>query len=211
MQGLNELLPVKLYNKVELDTRYVGKTITHSILESKSGVELLKDMPVAWLTYCRDALNNYYRITLPTEKTPLKRIVAPPVIACFVFPQEPMEKEHGNTISKGKDGKLTLAFSKEYSDRIAKLKKHKDKIVQGRESMLPINIPVSIQCTFYVSKPESKCYLPGLIESTIDLMVRIGIISKGSTDIVSDVNGSKVVFTQESPRTIITIRSSIKE
>lgn len=69
---------------------------------------------------------------------------------------------------------------------------------------LHIDYPVNIQAVFYV-KTHRKCDIVNLQEALLDVMVKFGCIEDDNFSIVASMNGSKVCYDKENPRTEVVI------
>lgn len=68
----------------------------------------------------------------------------------------------------------------------------------------PISEPVNIQCLYYRST-RRRVDLVNLLEMTADCLVECGIISDDNRNVMYSVDGSRVFYDKEHPRTEITI------
>lgn len=68
----------------------------------------------------------------------------------------------------------------------------------------PISEPVNIKCVFY-RDTKRLCDLPNLLNAILDILRLYGIIEDDNRNIVYSVDGSKVLYDKENPRTEITI------
>ena len=68
----------------------------------------------------------------------------------------------------------------------------------------PINEPVNVKCIFYRDS-KRRCDLPNLLNAILDILRLYGIIEDDNRNIVYSVDGSKVLYDKENPRTEITI------
>lgn len=71
----------------------------------------------------------------------------------------------------------------------------------------PINYPVNIKCLFYMEN-KRKCDLVNLQEATLDVLVKGRIIEDDNFTIVQSMDGSRVLYDKENPRTEIEITAS---
>lgn len=69
----------------------------------------------------------------------------------------------------------------------------------------PIDFPVNVQAVFYVQKRHAKCDLVNYCQSCLDLLVEYGVLADDNRNIVFTLNNSKVLYSKESPRTVVTI------
>lgn len=68
----------------------------------------------------------------------------------------------------------------------------------------PISEPVNVKCVFY-RDTKRLCDLPNLLNAILDILRLYGIIEDDNRNIVYSVDGSKVLYDKENPRTEITI------
>lgn len=120
-------------------------------------------------------------------------------------------------------------------DGVARSKKNSQKIiiVRGRPMILPsdaykryeaqagqylidkpekpIDTPVQVTCIYLMplnkdgSKPKRQLDLVNLLEATCDILVKYKIIADDNAHIVKSVDGSRVYYVAEEPKTYITI------
>jgi len=206
MTTIDKLIPVKLYNKVEIDKQYIGKVISIPVLEAKDRTIICHNLPAKWSIYIREAINNYYKTVKSKSSQPESHTIN---ICSFIFPGRPIEMKDGKTISKDKNGMLLLSVDREYSNRISKLQKMRKEIVDGRTKLIPIDYSVTVECVFNIKRTKKSPSLMQLVASTVDLMVRMKILKNDSCDIVSRTDGSRICYTDENEHTVITIKRTI--
>lgn len=68
----------------------------------------------------------------------------------------------------------------------------------------PISYPVNIQALYYRGD-RRRVDLPNLHEALCDILVKYGILEDDNFNIVAGMDGSKVLYDKEHPRTEITI------
>ena len=74
----------------------------------------------------------------------------------------------------------------------------------------PIDFPVNVQATFY--KPTRRASdLTNHLEALNDLMVKYGVIADDNRNVVYTLNGSKVLYSKDSPRTEVVLTSIPEE
>lgn len=74
----------------------------------------------------------------------------------------------------------------------------------------PITDPVNVQCLFY-PPTHRRCDLVNLQEAILDILVLSGILADDNSSIVVSMDGSKVLYDKEAPRTEIQITFIEKE
>ena len=78
-----------------------------------------------------------------------------------------------------------------------------------RSEYPPITEPVNVECKFYMPT-RRRVDISNLISCSHDVLVHYGILADDNRDIVFSVDGSRVLYDKENPRTEIVI-SSINE
>ena len=68
----------------------------------------------------------------------------------------------------------------------------------------PINIPVNLKCVFYV-KDKRKRDLVNLLNAIQDILVKYNILKDDNYNIITSVNGSKIIYDKQISKTIIEI------
>lgn len=75
----------------------------------------------------------------------------------------------------------------------------------------PIDYPVEISCIYMMplnkdgKKPKRKVDLCNLLAATHDILVHYGILADDNSSIIFSVDGSRVYYTKDEPKTIIEI------
>lgn len=67
-----------------------------------------------------------------------------------------------------------------------------------------IEEPVNVKCLYYMPT-HRRCDLVNLQEATLDVLVKYGIIADDNSNIVASMDGSRVLYDKENPRTEIEI------
>ena len=67
-----------------------------------------------------------------------------------------------------------------------------------------INKPVNVKCLFYMPT-RRKCDLVNMQESILDVMVKAGLLANDNYSIVQSMDGSRVLYDKEHPRTEVYI------
>lgn len=73
----------------------------------------------------------------------------------------------------------------------------------------PIDYPVNVQCTYYM-KTHRRVDLSNLINATLDVLVKYGVLKDDNSEIVASLDGCGVLYDQQRPRTEVLI-TEIKE
>ncbi len=71
----------------------------------------------------------------------------------------------------------------------------------------PINYPINLKCLFY-RKDRRGVDLSNCLEAIQDVLVKYGVIKDDKHNIVVSVDGSRVLYDRENPRTEIYIERS---
>lgn len=69
-----------------------------------------------------------------------------------------------------------------------------------------INERVNVCCKYYMPT-KRRVDLTNLLQSTMDLLVAYGILADDNSNIVASMDGSKVLYSKENPRTEVEITS----
>lgn len=73
----------------------------------------------------------------------------------------------------------------------------------------PIDEPVNVKCLYYM-KTRRRVDLVNLEEATLDVLVKWGVLSDDNCTIVKSMDGSRVLYDKEEPRTEIYITKEEK-
>lgn len=68
----------------------------------------------------------------------------------------------------------------------------------------PIEDPVTLECVFYMPTRRS-CDLTNLLQAVCDILVKHRVIADDNYKVVASVDGSRVKYDKDNPRTEITI------
>lgn len=68
----------------------------------------------------------------------------------------------------------------------------------------PISDPVNVKCLFYMPT-RRKCDLVNMQEAILDVMVNEGLLEDDNCGIVRSMDGSRVLYDKENPRTEVEI------
>lgn len=69
---------------------------------------------------------------------------------------------------------------------------------------VPVDSPVNVKCVYYMSNAR-RCDLTNLLEATMDVLVKHGILADDNYKIAASHDGSRVEIDREMPRTEIEI------
>lgn len=111
----------------------------------------------------------------------------------------PITKKNHQQIVKGKNGKSFIIPSKEYNKY--------EKECAVFLDVLPFqtfDVPVNVKCEYYMPT-RRRVDLVNLQEATLDVLVKYGIILDDNCNIVASMDGSRVFYDKENPRTEIEI------
>lgn len=64
--------------------------------------------------------------------------------------------------------------------------------------------PVNVKCVYYM-RTHRRVDLTNLLQSTCDILVKYGILLDDNSNIVASMDGSRVLYDKENPRTEIEI------
>ena len=74
--------------------------------------------------------------------------------------------------------------------------------IQGKGEK--INDPVTVKCLFYMPT-KRRVDLTNLLNAILDILVKYEVIADDNSNIVYSVDGSRVLYDKENPRTEVTI------
>ena len=74
--------------------------------------------------------------------------------------------------------------------------------IKGRG--LKIDEPVAVKCVYYMPT-RRRVDLTNLLEATHDILVKYGVLADDNANIIYSVDGSRVLYDKENPRTEVTI------
>lgn len=109
----------------------------------------------------------------------------------------PVSKKNHQQIAISKTGRPFVVPSKQYKQY------EKDAlwfIPKGEK----INKPVNVKCLFYMPT-RRKCDLVNMQEAILDVMVKAGLLEDDNYSIVQSMDGSRVLYDKEHPRTEVYI------
>lgn len=117
----------------------------------------------------------------------------------FIVDLPPISKKNSQQILINKaTGKPFIMPSKKY--------KEYERAAYHRIPLLtyPIDKPVNVKCLFYMPT-KRKCDLVNMQEAILDVMVKAGVLADDNYSIVQSMDGSRVLYDKESPRTEVYI------
>lgn len=120
----------------------------------------------------------------------------------IVIPTNPItKKNHGRIVQKkfpsGKSVPIMLP-SEAYKKYELFAKDYMPKLTE------PINKPINLKVLYYMGTKRA-CDITNLLQATCDVLVKYKIIEDDNYNIVSSVDGTKVYYDKENPRTEIYI------
>lgn len=117
----------------------------------------------------------------------------------FTIPITPATKKNSNQIIVNKaTGKRQIIPSKKYLE----YEKEAGYFVKGKGLM--IDEPVTVRCVYYMPT-RRRVDLVNLLEATHDLLVKYEVLADDNSSIIYSVDGSRVLYDKERPRTEVTI------
>ena len=117
----------------------------------------------------------------------------------FTIPLPPVtKKNHQQIIVNKKTGRPMVIPSRQYRQ----YEKECGWFVQGKG--LKIKDPVNVKCVYYMPT-RRRVDLTNLMEATHDILVKYEVLDDDNSKIIRSVDGSRVLYDKEHPRTEITI------
>lgn len=114
-----------------------------------------------------------------------------------IIPLSPRSKKNSQVIAK-RNGRIFIVQSKLYRQ----YEKECLKMIEPPEK--PISDPVNVKMLFFMPT-RRKCDLVNMENACLDILVRAGVLEDDNHNIVYSMDGSRVFYDKESPRTEITI------
>ena len=114
----------------------------------------------------------------------------------IIIPIAPTTKKNSNQIVKAK-GRYMIIPS-------AKYKKYEKECGQYMPMIDPIDEPCNVQCVYYMPT-RRRVDLSNLLSCTLDVLVKYKVLADDNSNIVATMDGSRVDYDKENPRTEITI------
>lgn len=106
------------------------------------------------------------------------------------------KKNHGQIVMI--KGRPIMLPSKPYQEYEKKCKQYMPKLDE------PIDYPIKLKCTYYM-ETRRKCDITNLLQATCDILVKYKVLADDNYSIVASVDGTRVYYDKENPRTIIEI------
>lgn len=121
----------------------------------------------------------------------------------FIVKLPPISKKNSQQILMNKaTGKPFIMPSKKY-------KEYEKMALWFIPKNKHINKPVNVKCLFYMPT-RRKCDLVNMQEAILDVMVRAGLLEDDNFSIVQSMDGSRVLYDKNAPRTEVYI-TEVKE
>lgn len=109
------------------------------------------------------------------------------------------KKNHQDIIYNKKTKRRMVIPSKQYRDY--------EKACAEFIPQMPFNMfdcPVNVECVYYMPT-HRRVDLTNLLQATLDILVKYGILKDDNCNIVASLDGSRVLYSKENPRTEIEI------
>lgn len=118
----------------------------------------------------------------------------------FTIPLKPITKKNSSQIIVNRaTGRPQIIPSKAY----IQYEKDVAPFIQGKG--MQINTPVTVTCLYYMPT-RRRVDLVNLIEATHDILVKYGVLADDNSGIIYSVDGSRVFYDKDNPRTEVEIR-----
>lgn len=121
----------------------------------------------------------------------------------IVIPLQPVTKKNSQRIVIVK-GRPLIMPSKKYKDYEKACALFMPKLKE------PINRAVTVKCLYYMPT-HKRCDLVNLEEATLDILVKYGVLQDDNFLVVWSMDGSRVLYSKEAPRTEIEITAIEEE
>ena len=120
----------------------------------------------------------------------------------IIIPLPPITKKNSQRIVQNRRTGRTMVIP---SQQYKKYEKDCEKLIQRLTE--PICEPRNVQMVYYMPT-RRKVDLVNLQEATLDILVHCGILDDDNRNIVYTMDGSKVLYDKDNPRTEVTISPS---
>lgn len=118
----------------------------------------------------------------------------------FIVDLPPVSKKNHQQIAISKAGRPFVVPSKQY-------KRYEKDALWFIPKGETIDYPVNVKCLFYMPT-RRKCDLVNMQEAILDVMVKAGLLADDNYSIVQSMDGSRVLYDKEHPRTEVYITRS---
>ena len=114
----------------------------------------------------------------------------------FTIELPPITKKNHQQIVKA-GGRLLVIPSKQYKE----YEKACGEFMPDNEI---IDYPVTLKCIYYMPT-RRKVDITNLLQATCDVLVKYKVIADDNNEIIASVDGTRVLYSKERPRTEVTI------
>ena len=115
----------------------------------------------------------------------------------FTIDIAPVSKKNHQQIAISKTGRPFVVPSKQY-------KRYEKEALWFIPKGETIDYPVNVKCLFYMPT-RRKCDLVNMQEAILDVMVKAGLLADDNYSIVQSMDGSRVLYDKDHPRTEVYI------
>ena len=115
----------------------------------------------------------------------------------ITIPLVPKTKKNSNQIVRAK-GRYLIIPSKAARDYEKACREYMPEIDE------PIDSPIELKCGFYMDT-HRRCDITNLLQAVCDILVKYKVLADDNYNIVASVDGSRVFYDKDRPRTEITI------
>lgn len=112
------------------------------------------------------------------------------------IPISPITKKNHNQIIRVKNRYMVIP-SKQY-------KQYEKECAVYLENVDPVLSPCNVKCLYYMPT-HRRVDLVNLQEATLDILVKYGVLTDDNSNVVISMDGSRVLYDKENPRTEIEI------
>lgn len=114
----------------------------------------------------------------------------------FTIELPPVTKKNHQQIVKA-GGKLLVIPSKQYKEYEKACEEYMPKVET-------IDYPVTLKCIYHMPT-RRKVDITNLLQATCDVLVKYKVITDDNNEIIASVDGTRVAYDKERPRTEVTI------
>lgn len=125
------------------------------------------------------------------------------MIYTYIILGNPKSKKNNMRPAKRKGGGLMLIQSQSYID-FAEIARPQLQVQHKKQCGSPIDYPVNVKIVYYRGD-RRRTDLVNLQNATLDIMTDSGVIADDNYKIVAGLDGSRVYYDKDNPRTEITI------
>lgn len=127
----------------------------------------------------------------------MKELIPNRRVAFTIFLPPRTKKNHGRIITNPKTGKPMYVPSKEY-------KEYEHDAAWFMPHTETIREPVNIRAQFYMPT-HRRVDLVNLLQALLDILVKYDVLEDDNSQIVASMDGSRVMYDKENPRTEVII------